>query len=196
MKFRLIKIVIYNMEENNNSIIKAPGIRFNNSLGGFNVANDNIPVNSLPTEVKLRQINDFTTFEVSAFVPGADAATATLYPVFYVATVPCFLLEAKLRHDVDGGAGATIDVKKLTANVAKGSGTSMINTKFVVSGGARTTISTFQTIALAGYQLNPGDAVELKATGTLTGLSDVCVTVLFGVNLKDIPVSKAATTTS
>lgn len=196
MKFRLIKILTYNMEENNNSIIKAPGIRFDRQ-DTPKVMNEPL----IPEPVKLRQIKDFTTFEVSAFVPSTDAATATLYPVFYVATVPCFLLEAKLRHDVNGGAGATIDVERLINTTAKGSGRSMLKTKFNVSSDvpaaiARTTISTGASIASAGYQLDPGDAVALRATGTLTSLANVAVTLLFGINLKDIPTSKASTTTA
>ena len=183
MKFRLIKIVIYNMEENNNSIIKAPGINF---VGGKSPLDSNLSLESLPSEVKLRQIKDFTTFEVSVYVPSSDATNAALYPVFYVATVPCFLIEAKLRHDVNG-TSTIVDVEKLTAGIAKGSGGSMLVSKFDLSTGARTTISKLVTIATSGYQLNSGDAVALRATGTLTNTSAVCVTLLFGLNLRDIP---------
>lgn len=185
------------MEENNNSIIKAPGIKFNNNKAYHDLFYQNPSDDPLyyGNTIKLRQIKDFTTFEVSAVVPSTDATNSALYPVFYVATVPCFLLEAKLRHDVNG-TSPIIDVERLINGVAKGSGKSMLKTKFDASTGARTTISTGASIASAGYQLDPGDAVALRATGTLTALDGVAVTLLFGINLKDIPTSKASTTTS
>lgn len=165
--------------ENNNSIIPngVKGIEFN--------VKDR--AESLPVSELLRNSKDFYTFEVSAKVPGADAIDATLYPIFYVATVQCFLLEAKLRHDVDGGAAATVDVEKIVNGVAKGAGGSMLVSKFAISTGARTTLSKTATVTLAGYQLAPGDAVALRAAGTLTGARDVAVTVLFGILAKHLP---------
>ena len=168
------------MEEknNNNSIIKADGIE-------FSASSNKEDLKKLPSN-KFRDLNDFLTFEVSAYVPSTDAATAALYPVFYVATVPCFLIEAKLRHDVSG-TSTVVDIERLVNGIAKGSGGSMLVSKFDLSTGARTTITKLASKSLAGFQLNPGDAVALRATGTLTNTTNVCVTVLFGVNLKDIP---------
>ena len=133
--------------------------------------------------------DSFITFQVSAYVASTAAATGANYPIFFVANQRCFLLEAKLRHDVDGGSGATIDVEKIINGVAKGSGVSMLKTPFAVSAGARTTISSAPTTTPANLMLNPGDAVALEASGTLTGLTDVVVTCIFGVLPRDLAIS-------
>ena len=159
-----------------------------------------IEMNELPVpsaekvDVGIRDSDEFLTFEVSGYVGGANAETSTLYPIFYVANTQCFLLEAKLRHSANGGSGATIDVEKLASGIAKGAGGSMLKTKFDITANANTTtssvLSTSGTITLAGVQLSPGDAIALRATGTLTGARDVCVTCLFGVLARDLPLSK------
>ncbi len=147
----------------------------------------------LLTDFRFRDVDDFITFEVSAYVPSTNAATATNYPIFYLATAPCFLIEARIRHEVNGGSGATVDVEKLGNTIAKGSGGSMLQSKFSIASGSGTVQSTGRTTVLAGSQLVPGDVMALKATGTLTNASDVIVTILLGINAKNIPIGKNTT---
>lgn len=174
-----------NNQPQQNSIFTADGVEF---AGSSSNSDKPLEVSTPQNLSKIRQFTDFATFEKSVIVPGADAADATLYPIFYVATVQCFLLEAKLRHDVNSTSGV-VDVEKIVDGVAKGSGGSMLVSKFDISTGARTTIRKTTTITLAGFQLAPGDAVALRATGTLTNAKDVCVTLLFGILNKNIPTS-------
>lgn len=181
------------MENNNNStsIIRAEGVSM---LGVQN--NDNDSAVDKSQLLKLRSLNDYSTFEVTGVVPGADAETATLYPIFYAANVRCFFIEARMRHGAAGGAGSRVRIEKLSPGVAKGSGLSMTGSAVIggVSGGSFYLDGTANipqwrkaTDVLAGLQINPGDAVALRASGTLTNARDVCVTALFGLNDKDVP---------
>ena len=61
--------------------------------------------------VRFRHIDDFITFEKEVWVQNGTKTQN--YPVFYTATAPCFLIEARLRHEVNGGSEAKVDVEKL-----------------------------------------------------------------------------------
>ena len=168
------------MAENNNNIIKVPGVELNGPVNGeFESEN-----------VALRNINDFYTFEKSWAVVGTDAATATNYPIFYVANVACFLIEARMRHTVAGGASSKVHVVKIADGAsATGAHKSMLTTGFSLDGTANTVQLRGTTTVLAGFNLRPGDAMALRADGTLTSAENVIVTVLMGINNKDIPTS-------
>ena len=94
------------------------------------------------TENPLIFPSDLITFERTVYIPGIDAASFALYPLFYVATVDCYLMEAKLRHATNGGSGATVDIRKLTSGTSKANngGTSMISGVFDISANANTTL--------------------------------------------------------
>lgn len=176
--------------DNSNTIIKASGIDFS----GSNIQHPgDLP--ALTPESKIRRFNDFLTFEVSAFVPGANAETSTLYPIFFVANTQCFLLEAKCVFSAAGGASAKVDVEKMTSGVARGSGGSMLKTKFDLTAAANTVISTLASTSIAYAQLAPTDYIALKTSGTLTNARDVCVTLLFGIRCSNIPMSANVLTT-
>lgn len=141
--------------------------------------------------VRIRLLSDFFTFEKQVWI--RDGSDSKNYPVFYTATAPCFLIEARLRYEVAGGASAKIDIEKLPSGTAKGGGSSMLSAKLDLT----TTVATVQrvgaTIVLAGSQLVPGDSAALKASGTLTGASMICVGVLFGINAKNLPYGQSVT---
>ena len=186
------------MANKNNDIIKADGIEL------FGRTEDEPKQEEFGLDgglhpeidfVRIRNVNDYITFEKSAWVPSTDAATAGLYPIFYIANLPCFLIEARERHGAAGGSSATVTVEKLPNGTAKGSTTgSMLNAAFDLTLVANTIQRQNVTIVLAGGQLAPGDAVALRSSGTLTGAQDVIVTVLFGVELKNIPAGQSVTT--
>ena len=144
----------------------------------------------LRNNFRFRLINDFLTFEKEVFV--REGSNAKNYPVFYTAMQPCFLIEARLRHEVNGGSGATVDVEKLSNGVLKGSGGTMLSSKFNIATGAGTVQSRGASIVLSGFQLLPGDSIALKATGTLTSASNIVVGVLFGMNAKNMPIGQSA----
>lgn len=166
----------------NSSIIKSDNISLPTSKQG----GDNLP----NQDITFRQINDFLTFEKEVFV--RDGSNSKNYPIFYLATAPCFLIEARLRHEVNGGAGATVDIEKLASGVLKGNGVSMLSSKFDISTGQGFVQMRSGSITLVGYQLLPGDAIALKATGTLTNASNIAVGVLFGIQAKNLPKGPSA----
>ena len=165
------------------------GIEFGNSpQGPLDFADQ------APYQKGLREASDFDTFEVSTVVPYTDAADANYYTIFYVPHVRCFLLEARMRHAANGGSGAAVRIEKLPSGTARGAGQSMTNSAFDITAGANITQRKTATITLAGFQLNPGDAMALRASGTLTNAQHVGVTVLMGINRKDTPISQNAST--
>lgn len=141
----------------------------------------------VPSRAFFRDFNDFLTFEVSIVVPYNDAADSNYYPTFYVATVPCFLLEAKMKHAVAGGSNAAVTVVKVPSGSAKSVGGSMLDSVFDLTATANIVQSKTRSVTLAGVQLVPGDSMALRPSGTLTSASDVCVTVLMGIAAKDLP---------
>ena|SRR3990167_6833749 len=165
----------------------------NNSESETFTTNENISDIDKPSpaegrDFKIRTINDYITFEKEVVIPEGDATDAGRYPIFYVANVHCFVMGARLRHGVNGSTGATVDVEKLTSGTAKGSGTSVLSSVFDISAGANTPQKrTVVATSLTTINLEPGDALALKAAGTLTGASNVTVGVLLGANMKNIP---------
>lgn len=172
------------MAEEINNLIQGEGIEFNPLL--------NVEIPGSPP-ILLRTLNDYITYEVSVTVPYIDAEDSNFYPVFYCPNVKCFLLEARERHTT-ASAGGTLTVEKLTEGTAKGSGSSMLVSTFSLSYQANRLQLKGSTTVFAGSQLNPGDVVALRPSGTLTNLRNVTVTALFGINMKDIPMGQSAST--
>ncbi len=168
------------MIENGNNPIVPPGI------DGIEFQVKQMDQSS-PASTLIRNSTDFYTFEKTIVVPYSDAADANYYPTFYVAGVQCFLIEAKLKHGVAGGANAAVTVAKVPSGTAKSLGQSMLASYFDLTAVADTVQSKTGTVTLAGIQLAPGDSMCLKPTGTLTNARDVSVTVLLGVLAKHLP---------
>ncbi len=133
------------------------------------------------------------TFEKDVWIAGAAAATSTNWPVFSVPGTRCYLMEARCRYDVAGGANSTLDVRKLTEGAARGVGGSMLSSKFDLTAAARTVYQKTATTVLSAAVIDPttGEAIELQSAGTLTNLDDLVVTLVFGVLPQDIPVSQS-----
>lgn len=110
--------------------------------------------------------------------------------IIYVATVQCFLLEARLRFETAGQSGATLDIEKREDGQAEGSGVSMLRDTFDLSSTTKTIQTKLPSYELLHPNLNPGDIVAFKTSGDLTGLTDATITLLLGINTKDIPVSE------
>lgn len=173
-----------------NSFIKVDDIEATGG-GSGNVE----PVAEKETKIfNIRNLNDFITFEKVAVVPYTDAADSNYYTTFYAPNVRCFFIEARLRHEANGGAAAAVRIEKLPNTTARGSGQSMTDTAFDITASANNVQLRKATNVLSVVQLGPGDAVALRASGTLTNAQHVVVTALFGINLKDIPVGQSATT--
>jgi hypothetical protein len=90
--------------------------------------------------------------------------------------------EVHANHDVNGGAGAAVDVKKVPSGTTIGSGSSVLASTFDFSTGAdtkqsKTSANGGLTTTQANRRLSPGDALAADFSGTLTGLLGVAITV-------------------
>lgn|SRR3990167_2594064 len=146
----------------------------------------NIPTETPQVGTLLRTIDDYITFEKSVTVPYIWAEDSNFYPIFYEPNVKCFLIEARERHGTASTSG-TVTVEKLANGVARGAGGSMLASTFDLAFPANTTYLRGPTTILAGTNLNPGDAIALRAGGTLTNQRNVTVTCLLGINMSNIP---------
>src|SRR3990167_8111853 len=117
--------------ENQNPIVRADGIDFNVKEGSRDIP-------TIARHALIRNSDEFYTFEVACTVPYTDAADANYYPIFYVAETQCFLLEAKMRHAVAGGASAEVNVIKVPSGTAKSAGQSMLISAFDLTAAANT----------------------------------------------------------
>lgn len=86
----------------------------------------------------------------------------------------------KVVWGVAGGAGAVLDVEKLTGTTAPGSGTSMQTGSVDLTATANTVTTPTLTGTVATLQLATGNRIGIKLGGILTGLVGCNVTILLG----------------
>jgi hypothetical protein len=87
-----------------------------------------------------------------------------------------------VNHDVNGGAGATIDLVKCATGTTPASGVSTLGSTFALSAGADTSQTKTRNAGqlsstLSRLSLIPGDSLAVVYAGTLTGLLGVACTV-------------------
>lgn len=90
------------------------------------------------------------------------------------------IVEARASHDVNGGASAAIDVV-VVRNGAAMTGTTMLASAFVLASGARTSqrrAGATLTATKANQFVNPGDSIGAVASGTLTAVAGVAVSIV------------------
>ncbi len=118
---------------------------------------------------------------ISHSVFGASAATAANYGIFFTARHPIEVMRVTETHAVAGNdAGAvTLDVKKAGSGVAIASGTTILGSTFSLKSTANTPISKESVNLSSARVLKEGDRLGLVTSGTLTNLSDVCVTIYY-----------------
>ncbi|HOR29942.1 MAG TPA: hypothetical protein PLW71_00970 [Candidatus Syntrophosphaera thermopropionivorans] len=114
-------------------------------------------------------------------VYGTTAQTATNYGIMFIARHPIEVMRITETHAVAGSdAGAvTLDVKKAGSGVAIASGTTLLSSTFNLKSTANTPVIK-EGIDLSNSRvLIEGDRIGLVATGTLTALSDVHITIYY-----------------
>ena len=114
-------------------------------------------------------------------IAGALAQTATNYGIIFTARHPIEVLRVTESHAVAGtNAGAvTLNVLKAGSGVAIASGVNLIASTFNLKGTANTPIVK-EGVGLASDRiLKENDRIGLVVSGTLTDLSDVCITIYY-----------------
>jgi len=128
--------------------------------------------------VNSKQINQ--SVFICKSLESTQAATASNYGVFFVATRPCVVKAISESHTVAGSAGGavTLTVERLKSGQALDSGTEMLTTPFDLKSIANTPVR--GAIARIPTGLSTGDRLALKDSGTLTSVAGVTINVELG----------------
>lgn len=134
-----------------------------------------VSVELIPVERILRKDG----FYVFRDLPGTTAQTAANYGHFFTAINPCEVLVVSEVHTVAGsdGGAVTLDIEKCTGTTAIGSGTSILASTFNLKSTAYTPVRKSGTGLSSARQLEAGDRLAWKTSGTLTALQGVQVTL-------------------
>lgn len=117
---------------------------------------------------------------ISYTIPGTGAATAANYSTFFTAPFPLTIKQITEVHAVLGtdGGTVTVDVEKLTGTQAPGAGVVLTTTPFNLKSTINTVVTGILTSVEGAIQLNQGDRLALKDTGTLTSVENVTITII------------------
>jgi hypothetical protein len=114
-------------------------------------------------------------------IAGVLAQTAGNYGIIFIARHPIEIMRISEVHTAAGtDAGAvTLDVKKASSGTAIASGTTLLASTFSLKSTADTPIVK-EGVGLASDRiLKENDRIGLVVSGTLTDLSDVCITIYY-----------------
>ena len=114
---------------------------------------------------------------VTVHLKNAEPATAGNYGVFFISPRPYEVMEIRAVWSSVGGASSTLNIERLTGATAEGSGDNIIVSAIDMTGTANT-VNEKKNTALSNRILSTGDRLALVDAGTLTGLSNLVVTVL------------------
>jgi len=120
------------------------------------------------------------TLPVVTSIPGTQAQTAANFTApFFIANRPYQVLYATERHETAGtsGSAVTMQLAKVPSGTAPASGTNILKTAIDLKATANVNQLPVPVVGSASI-LNPGDALSLITTGTLTSLAGVTVSVL------------------
>ena len=128
--------------------------------------------------IKWENIDNKDGFYLTVYMPSAIASSSAEYGSFFIAKFPCEIMYVDEVHDVAGTSAnpVTLQVQRLKSGIALDSGDDILVTPFDLKGTARVVVSKSSTL-LQNKILKEGDRLALTDTGTLTSLSDVCVTL-------------------
>lgn len=123
--------------------------------------------------------NRTETFFYTLF--GTSPATSGNYSSFFIAPMPITLTGISEVHTVLGtdGSAVTLVVEKLTGTTVPGSGVSVMSNSFNLKGTINTVQNALLSAILPNIQLNTGDRLALKLTGTPTAIANLTVTLTF-----------------
>ena len=114
-------------------------------------------------------------------ISGVLAQTATNYGYIFTARHPLEIMRITEVHAVAGtNAGAvTLDIKKVPSGTAIASGTTLLTSTFSLKSTANTPVVKEGYNLSTNRKLKDNDSIALVSSGTLTDLSDVCITIYY-----------------
>lgn len=118
-------------------------------------------------------------FTVTAVLPGTMPATAANYGVVFIAPKKCVVKSVREAHTTLGtdGSAVGLNLEKLTGTQALDGGTALLSANINLKGAVNTVQSGTLITTAASLQLNAGDRLALKDSGTLTAVAGVSVTI-------------------
>lgn len=138
---------------------------------------------SIPTSVPTLNATTPDGLTVNGIiVPVTIPITVTLNALsvstaVFVADVAYQVTGIKALWGVAGGAGATLNIEKLTGTTAPGAGIALLTSNLDLTSAANTVNTGTLTGTVADLQLAAGDRLGCKLAGVLTGLVGCVVTV-------------------
>lgn len=127
--------------------------------------------------IRFQDIYNKDPLVAPALLPGASAATAANYGVFFIAQFPCEPIEFSAVWEVASTSG-TLTLEKLTGTTAPGSGVPLLSSTIATSGAANTVVHGTFLISGTARQLARGDRLAIRDGGTLTNLVGLCANTL------------------
>lgn len=118
------------------------------------------------------------TFYLPVNVPGTSAATSTNYGIFFIAPVPCTVSAVKEAHQTAGtdGGTVTLTIEKLTGTQALDAGIELM-TPLSLKATKDTVVDGVLSNVPSNLNLNVGDRLALKDSGTLTSVAGVSLMI-------------------
>lgn len=117
-------------------------------------------------------------------IPISNAASTLNYGVIFIARHPIEIMRISEVHAVASASGV-LDVEKLAIGEVLSLGTSLLTTPFDLTTTANTPVNKEGSGLTSGRVLIKGDRIGLVISGTLTGLSDLCITIYYKEILQD-----------
>lgn len=132
----------------------------------------------MPNNTQTTRFEDIDNKDMqSVTVRLIDGATASEYGTFFIASRPYEIMEVRAVWSTASTSG-TLNVERLTGTTAEGSGDNvLINT--IDMSGTVDTVNEAKSTALQNRLLSTGDRLALVDGGTLTGLVNLVVTILY-----------------
>lgn len=116
------------------------------------------------------------SFTVNTLLSGTAPQTASQYERFWTAPAKCVVDYFVLTYSVASTSG-TVQLEKVPSGTAQGSGTNILTGTVSTSSTANTNNEGTISSTAATAELAAGDSLALVNGGTLTGLTDLQVTV-------------------
>lgn len=147
-----------------------------------------LPFGAFTPYLDLRFTTQTILFPIHWVINDTDAATAAKYGVFFTVPFPCTVIEVRESHAVKGSdVNVTLDIEKLTSGQAEGAGNSVLTSTIDLTATANTPQRTLATETIADRNLDIGDRLAVKTSGTLTAVNNVTITVLLKVFFARLP---------
>ena len=117
-------------------------------------------------------------------IPKSNAASTLNYGVIFIARHPIEIIRISETHAV-ASASASLNIEKLEQGQALTLGTSLLTTAFDLTTTANIPVVKEGKDLIANRKLRENDRIGLVISGTLTGLSDLCITIYYKEILQD-----------